>query len=366
MAGPTLPTSSSSSGVEFVYGVSVGDGVSAITASGFISVFAILCLVLMFVTTHRSLKFSRTGTHLLLYFGCLLLSDALRATGAIMNLRWITLGGVSNDTFCTVQGAITQAGNVSGAIWSFTIASHVFNLLFLRFESTRLMSFALVGFGWCFTAVVVLLGPATIETKERGPYFATSGEWCWITQNYRLEQLLLQHLFEGLSVLLSLIFYALTLIRVRGNLIKVNNRWTLRFLSKEDSWKLDLNRDYTDITSIGLVKHMIWYPVAYAILILPSAITRISAFSGTRPPFGVTVFVEFVFDLSGLVDVVLFVTLNQIFPDAGSQPAFNARRKTIDPGVMENGVSPFTLDKPVDPDSRSIRTINSVTPLNVS
>ncbi|KAJ7054401.1 hypothetical protein C8F01DRAFT_489397 [Mycena amicta] len=374
MAGP--PSQS------LVYSTFVRNGVIALTAGGFLSVLAILCLALMFATSHRSLKFAQTGTHLLMYFICLLVSDTLQATGAIMNLNWVTLGGVSEGTFCMVQGAVKQAGNVSAAIWSFTIAVHIFNLLFLRYETSRIASWGILGFGWSFTAIMVLLGPAAIQTEAKGPFFGISGEWCWITKEYRAEQVLLQYLFEAISVVLSLVLYALTLMRVRGNLIKVNGRWTLRFLSKEDSWKLDLNRDYTDLAGMGLVKHMIWYPVAYMILVLPVALVRLSAFAGAKAPFGATVFAGFIFDLCGFVDVVLFVTLDRIFPERGSQPAFTARRKTVDLGIMETGVTPFTLDKPVDPDARSVRSmattmsddaekrlsltsINSTTPLNL-
>nr|GAT54826.1 predicted protein [Mycena chlorophos] len=366
MAGPS---SLSPTTATLVYCPSVRSGVFVIVVGGCLSALAILCLSMMLLMSRTRLKFANTGTHLALYFSCLLLSDTLQAAGAIMNLNWALNGEVVEGGFCTAQAAIKQAGNVSAAIMSFTIAVHVWNLLFMRYQTSMRVALGIVLFGWCFTTVVVLLGPTAVQTEAKGPFFGIDGEWCWIRKEYSREQVLLQYLFEAISVVCSLFLYFLTLLRVRGNLLKIDGRWTIRFLSKDDSWKLDLHRDYTDMAGIGLIKHMIWYPVAYMVLILPIAAVRISAFAGASTPFGVTVFSDVLFVLCGLVDVVLFVTLNRVFPELGNQPAFDTKRKTVDLSIMETGLTPFTLEKPVDPDARSIRStrssINSTTPLRM-
>lgn len=75
------------------------------------------------------------------------------------------------------------------------IAVHAFNLLFLRWRTTRAgMAATLVG-GWSVVLMIVALGPIAIETPERGPYFGVSGYWCWITENYPKEQTYMEYFF---------------------------------------------------------------------------------------------------------------------------------------------------------------------------
>lgn len=92
-------------------------------------------------------------------------------------------------------GGIKQAGNVGTALWSFMIALHLFNLLFLRWKSTRIgLIITLIG-GWACVVVVVSVGPGFIQSAARGPYFGVSGVWCWITDEYPREQFFLEYFF---------------------------------------------------------------------------------------------------------------------------------------------------------------------------
>jgi hypothetical protein len=75
------------------------------------------------------------------------------------------------------------------------IALHLFNLLFLRWESTLTGMVATLIGGWSVVGVVVFVGPEVIQTAERGPYFGISGAWCWITDNYPKEQFFLEYFF---------------------------------------------------------------------------------------------------------------------------------------------------------------------------
>jgi hypothetical protein len=61
---------------------------------------------------------------------------------------------------------------------SFIIALHLFNILFLRFPTTKAGLVATLCFGWASVATIVIVGPAVIQTPEKGPYFSISGNWC--------------------------------------------------------------------------------------------------------------------------------------------------------------------------------------------
>ncbi|KAJ7322876.1 hypothetical protein DFH08DRAFT_352618 [Mycena albidolilacea] len=330
MAGPQF--------AETVYSALERGGVIAIIVAGFLSLLAVSYLLLTICTYAK--KYS--STHLVIYFYCLLLADAMESFGAIMSLRWVARGGVEEGHFCGAQGGIKQAGSIAAAFWSFAISLHLFNLLFRRYETPKLMSWTVVAFGWSFVLTMVFLGPVAMETPERGRFFGISGAWCWITHQYHAQQIMMQYFFELLSMVLSFILYTVTLLRARGNLLKVDGRWKLRVLPAGESWKLEFGRDFTDSASLGLVRRMIWYPVAYAICILPIAAVRMCSIVGMEPPFGVTAAAAFIYNLAGFVDVVLFFAMHRAFPEAEALPKF-VRRKTVDPSVMQYGITPFAF-----------------------
>lgn len=110
-----------------------------------------------------------------------------------MNARWVHDSVVFNGGFCAFQGAVKNAANVGTALWSFMIAVHVFNLLFLRWKTTRVGMIATLIGGWSAVGMIVTVGPLVIQTAERGPYFGVSGYWCWITDNYPREQTYMEY-----------------------------------------------------------------------------------------------------------------------------------------------------------------------------
>lgn len=139
-------------------------------------------------------------TNIFPYLVSLLVANVMQAIATIMNGRWLEKGAVYNGGFCTAQGALKNAANNGIALWSFMIAVHVFNLLFLRWRTTRVsMAATLVG-GWSAVAMIVLVGPSVIQKSEKGPYFGVSGFWCWITSDYPDEQLYLEYFFVSGSV----------------------------------------------------------------------------------------------------------------------------------------------------------------------
>jgi hypothetical protein len=144
---------------------------------------------------------------------------------------------------------------------------------------------------------------------------------------------------------LTFVLYTIILLRVRGNLTKVDGKWKLQFLPSGESWKLSLSRDLLDMQVLNLVKRMIWYPITYTILLLPIAFARLYEFSGMKVPFGVTVFTATVFNLMGFINVILLVTTEKLFPDAQTLPEFSTPRKHISISLSKSGgIVPFTLE----------------------
>jgi len=326
----------------YVYTTAEQNTVILLVVSGLISFTALLALFgLMIFMSKRY-----AHTHFQAYFMCLLLANTMQAWGTTISLKWVGLHGIVDGSLCAAQGGITQGGNVGAALWSFIISLHLFNLLFLRYKTPKLISWGIIAFGWSFVFTIVFLGPVAIQTVNRGHYFGISGLWCWITTAYHKEQIYLEYFFQILSVIVNFFLHVATLLRVRGNLLRIDGRWRMRFVPLGDSWQLSLGRDFTDSTMLRLAQHMIWYPVAYAATTLPMGIARMVEFCGMEVPLWAEGLTGVIFNLGGFVNVVLFLGARRFFPDPGSLPEFT-ERKEVDRVVAQYGVEPFTLQRSV-------------------
>lgn len=116
-----------------------------------------------------------------------------------------------------------------------------------------------------------------------------------------------------MSALFSFILYSLVFLRLRGNVVV--NKWYIVFRrankSKNASWR---GRDFADNQMMTVARQMLLYPVAYTIIILPIAVSRFSSFAGNEVPFGITIFCDTVFLLSGAVNVILFTATRRVLP----------------------------------------------------
>ena len=259
-------------------------------------------------------KFIRT--HVAAYFFSLLLCDLAQGIGALLNTRWIAQGGLEIGSYCTAQAAIKQTGNVGTALWSFVIAVHTFDVLFLRWHIADYICYGTLVGVWAFLGFIVILGPAVVESRERGPFYGISGYWCWITAAYPTERYALEYLFMFASAGLSFVLYFLVFLRLRGN-VSVSG-WHIRFHRVQDGPGKDnsntglFHDGRRDPHLMQVARQMLWYPVAYTILVLPIAAARFSAFNGKGVPFEVTIFTSSIFMLSGFVNAVLFTTTRRV------------------------------------------------------
>lgn len=317
-------------------------GVTWISTAGLVSILAIIILLVA-----GKLKNAYPRTHVMAYFISLLIANTIQSTGTAMNLRWVKEGEINAGMFCSLQGGIKQAGNVATAVWSFMIALHLFNLLFLRLPTTKLGLAATLCFGWAFVATIVSVGPVMIQTPEKGPYFGISGNWCWITNGYPKAQTFLEYFFEFFSAGVGFILYAAILMRVRGNLYQADDKWRLRFVPAGEGWKLSLGRDLLDSAMLKAAQHMVWYPVAYTVILVPISLARLVEFAGGSVPDWAVDVTDVLYNLTGFVNVMIFLATRHLFPDVGMLPDFTTPRKDLRGSFIEHGgVSPFRLSVP--------------------
>ena len=297
-------------------------------------------------------KFIRT--HVAAYFFSLLLCDLTQGIGALLNTRWIARGGIEIGSYCTAQAAIKQTGNVGTALWSFVIAVHTFDVLFLRWHIADYVCYGTLIGVWALLGFIVILGPAVVESRDRGPFYGISGFWCWITPAYPTERYALEYFFMFASAGLSFVLYFLVFLRLRGN-VSISG-WHIRFHRVQNGPGQDNSNNgmfhdgRRDPHLMQVARQMLWYPVAYTILVLPIAAARFSSFNGKDVPFAVTIFTSSIFMLSGFVNAVLFTTTRRViqFPSSWKSRMLTFSRRSSD---SEHQVSTATITQFDEPDS---------------
>lgn len=159
------------------------------------------------------------------------------------------------------------------------------------------------------------------DPVAKGPYYGISGYWCWITPAYSIERYTSEYLFMFTSAGLSFILYLFVYLRLRGNItvsggrkVYFHQRPKLRvggtsggtYISTDD------RRIESQLTTIA--KQMLWYPLAFVILVLPAGATRYAATSGASVPFPVLISTAALFMLGGFVNTVLFCATRSVIP----------------------------------------------------
>ncbi|EED84859.1 predicted protein [Postia placenta Mad-698-R] len=289
--------------VTVIYGTSESAGIKSLVAAGALSGVAVICLLVVMLVRPPCYR----NTHVIPIFLSLLFANILQAVASMMDARWIIDGAVKGGNFCSAQGGLKNGGNVAAALWSSVLSVHVFMLLFLRKGMTDTVCTAIVIVGWVLVGVVVAVGPLAIQTAARGDYFGVSGYWCWITHDYPEEQTFMEYFFEFLSASCSIILYTAIVLRVRGNLTVANGKWRLRS-------------------------------------------ARFISFGGREVPFWATVSSDFIFNLQGLVNVLLVLCTRHLIPNTSSLPMFTPRKVIEESSPEAYGITPYVLTKPPERD----------------
>ncbi|KAJ7502845.1 hypothetical protein B0H11DRAFT_1986600 [Mycena galericulata] len=291
--------------------------VSGITVLVVTSVFSLIAVIGLLGTIALSAFNTRSSldkhlfirTHVSAYFISLLLSDLIQALGSVLNSTWIRDMAVVVGDVCTLQGVLKQTADVATAFWTLVIAIHTFCLLFLELKPSRFVLIATLIAGWFGIATIVIAGPAALNIRRHGPFYGISGYWCWISPGYTTAHVTLDYMFMFMAAPFSFVLYMLIFLRLRGNIVVTDRRVSLR-TTGITPWR---GKQFEN-QALAILKHMLLYPVAYTIMILPIAAARFSSFAGSDVPFAATIFCDTIYLLSGVVNVTLFATTRRLLP----------------------------------------------------
>ncbi|KAL5507484.1 ATG5 [Sanghuangporus vaninii] len=267
------------------------DGEKVLVVVSSVSLTAVVLLLLIILITALRASYQKSSTnifrsHVTAYFVSLLVSDLLQAIGSIMNLKWI------QDMACSSSGGIKQAADIGTAFWILIIAVHTFNVLVCGIHVRRILMFVLLVAIWSFISALVAMSPIILQNKSKGPYFNISGYWCWISEKYETEQFVLEYMIMFISAVASFILYVLVFLKLRGNLLVAGGRFRFRSVAKESAWMPYQNYEASELRvhMVSVAKHMLLYPIAYMILIVPIAACRFAEWTGHKVPLDAIIF----------------------------------------------------------------------------
>ncbi|KAF8509978.1 hypothetical protein JB92DRAFT_2943073 [Gautieria morchelliformis] len=305
----------------------------------------------------RTFTLSSLGWYLL----SLLLCDFFQGVAFALNFRWAQKGMMEQGKICMIQGVVSQIGDLGAAIWSMAIAFHTFWLLFLIKQPHRLTVPIVLVIGWSILIFLPILGPTIIETSTRGPFYGLSGAWCWIGNGYGAERVIYLYGWVFAALGSSFIIYTLVYLRFSGFIafddagkMQLRTRRAPResafsypILSPTETsspssksresqgfpWHKVTRGKYAASDHHGhirepvsesflsspntqlkrVARRIMWYPLLYAVVVIPVSICRMGALGGWMPPFDLLVFAGICFASSGLSNVILFLTTRKSF-----------------------------------------------------
>ncbi|EJD34843.1 hypothetical protein AURDEDRAFT_75800, partial [Auricularia subglabra TFB-10046 SS5] len=237
----------------------------------------------------------------------LLVSDALQAIGAIMDLRWIRLGEVTCGKYCNAQGTmvspIQSLGETSVAMATMVIAVHTFLVIFFRWTppSGFLIPIIVISMIWAYVSLYTGIAFAAHHAPG-AELFTPTPYWCWISARYPKERFSAEYFWLWSAALLSILLYIPLFFVIRGNITVDPQHW----------WRIEFQRT-TNLQRAGVTfspsrqsLKMLLYPACYVVVVIPPTLTRWIGFSTENriAPFW-TFFSISIYGLSGVTNVLL-------------------------------------------------------------
>ncbi|KAN0129789.1 hypothetical protein V8E53_012454 [Lactarius tabidus] len=219
--------------------------------------------------------------------------DILQAMGGILDVRWAHNGIVTVGPYCTAQGVIQQIGQLGVALITLIFTVHTFVVALWNVGlRARHFAFGIVSLASLFVALWVGIGNGIHKDLA-----APTPYWCWIGPEYKLERLAGEYIWMWTTLFASVIMYIPLYFWTKGHLSTDPEKWYKFRFGKPDH-EYPLRR-----AALG----MLLYPLAYSLMVLPLSITRWSLFNHKKVSSGATFFSVSVFNLSGAINVLLFL-----------------------------------------------------------
>ncbi|KAL0954663.1 hypothetical protein HGRIS_003614 [Hohenbuehelia grisea] len=250
------------------------------------------------------------------YAACLLLGNLCTGIAGLIGFQWLGDKGVTDGPLCTTQGIIMQLGNFTSAYFTIVLAVHTFLALVLRKKQSLVLFGIFSTVGWIGAAIIAFSPLYYSETL--GPFYGTSGIGCGIRAVYPQQQFLFHLLPIFATSVISAILYSLVFLVLRGTLA-IRGGLRLSLGPRTFDPRMDTGEEYHRFVA-AISRSMLWFPIAYIVLLMPYAVVRMLALSGFIVPFEAVVFAYVCWFVLGFVDVLLLYNTFRVL-----QPAIHAR-----------------------------------------
>ncbi|KAH9061349.1 hypothetical protein EDB87DRAFT_1560305 [Lactarius vividus] len=286
------------------HGQSIGLALTA--EASFLSLAAVI--IALALTVRNVLRYRRAhpngGRKLLrvpsdIYLLSLFGYDILQALGGILDVRWAHDGIVTAGSYCRAQGVIQQSGELGVALITLIITVHTFVVALwnVKIIEARRFAFVIVALASLFVVLWVGIGNGIHKDFE-----APTPYWCWIGDNYSAERLAGEYIWLWIALSASVIMYIPLYFWANGRLsVDPKKRYKFRLSECDDGYT---QRRY----ALGMLS----YPLAYFVVVLPISIVRWIEFRNKKiPPSAATFFTVSMFNLSGAINVLLFLIVRR-------------------------------------------------------
>ncbi|EIW84202.1 hypothetical protein CONPUDRAFT_29572, partial [Coniophora puteana RWD-64-598 SS2] len=216
-------------------------------------------------------------------------------------------------SLCRTQAVFMQIGTWATSYFTIAIALHTCNSLIFGVARTRWLSRVVISLGWAISIV------AGIAPFSNDAIYGPAGAICGVTHGFSQYTFVLEALPLILGDVASGVLYSTIFLVHRGNL---RVKGGLRFFKTSSSRRSALEDIEEYQSFIGAVAStLLWYPIAYAALLLPHLAIAIRSMTSTVP-FNVAVFAHICcfllgkfLSLSGLANVALLCnTFRELSP----------------------------------------------------
>ncbi|KAH9170451.1 hypothetical protein EDB89DRAFT_2071969 [Lactarius sanguifluus] len=244
--------------------------------------------VIFFLTARNLLRYRKTlpnGDRKLLrtptdiYMLSLFSYDIVQAVGGILSVRWAHNGIVTTGPYCTAQGIIKQTGALGVA------------LLSLEPKRVTLLSGSVA-----FTCLFVGLS-AGISNGIHKDFETPTPYWCWISPKYHEARLVSEYVWMWIALFASVVMYIPLHFWMKGHLSVDDEKW----------YKFRLVKSDVEYSKRRATLGILLYPLAYTLVVIPLSVARWLLFSHKSVPSATTFFGLTMFNLSGAVNVLLFM-----------------------------------------------------------
>ncbi|KAH9061347.1 hypothetical protein EDB87DRAFT_1560456 [Lactarius vividus] len=253
-------------------------GLTLTAEASFISLAAVMTVFVLIV--RNVLRYRRAlpngGWKLLrvpadIYMLSIFAYDILQALGGILDVRWAHDGIVTAGPYCRAQGIIQQSGELGVALFTLIITVHTFVVALWKVGiGARHFAFGMVAVASLFVALWVGIANGIHKNFE-----APTPYWCWIGPEYDAERLGGEYVWIWIALFASVIMYIPLYFWTNGRLSVDPDKW------------------YN-------------YPLGYSLVVLPLSVVRWSL-SGHKVPSAAAFFAVSMFNLSGAINVILFL-----------------------------------------------------------